>query len=92
MLIFFFTEIIKIEEFRPFPKAPPRKTAGRRRLGKSTIYTDSPERESIAAVEIEKMTKIKIKEQRILQRKIKKKPDTNKKTTKKPLPLNNAMP
>lgn len=51
------------EEIRPFPKAPPRKTTNRgRKTRKSTIYTDTPEKEEIRKEYDEKMKRAKVKQ------------------------------
>lgn len=64
------------EELRPFPKAPPRKTKNRgRKTRKSTIYTDTPEKEEMRK-ECEKRIK------RINAKQVKKRINGSKSTVK----------
>lgn len=51
------------EEVRPYPKAPPRKTAVRgRKTKRSAIYTDSPEKEAIRKEYEERQKRLKDKQ------------------------------
>ncbi|KAK4883890.1 hypothetical protein RN001_000161 [Aquatica leii] len=51
-------KILSVHIIRPLPKAGPRKTNGKSRLGKSRIYTSTPEKERIQ--ELETMRKQKL--------------------------------
>lgn len=42
---------LNIEEIRPYPKAPPRKTNSKREPGKSRVYTDTPEKNRVIDLE-----------------------------------------
>ena len=49
------------EAIKPLPKAPPRKSNTMRKIRKSTIYTDTPEKEEIRKEHEEKLTQTKAK-------------------------------
>ncbi|KAK2578090.1 hypothetical protein KPH14_001323 [Odynerus spinipes] len=51
------------EEVRPYPKAPPRKTTNRgRKTKKSTIYTDTPEKDAVRKEYEKKQRRLKTKQ------------------------------
>ena len=56
------------EEVRPFPKAPPRKTQGGRKKGKSAVLTSTPIRDEVAGREKTKDSKKPPKEKRARKR------------------------
>ncbi|CAG9137628.1 unnamed protein product [Plutella xylostella] len=55
-------EVFSPEQIRPLPKAPPRKSKKGRRLRKSTIYTDTPEKEEIRMEHEIRMKRTKAKQ------------------------------
>ncbi|KYM96896.1 Jerky-like protein [Cyphomyrmex costatus] len=52
--------VFSLENIKPFPKAPPRKTTRQRKKRKSAIYTDMPEKENIQ-IEYEEKQKKRVK-------------------------------
>ncbi|CAG9133859.1 unnamed protein product [Plutella xylostella] len=55
-------EVFSPEQIRPLPKAPPRKSKKGRKLRKSTIYTDTPEKEEIRMEHEIRMKRTKAKQ------------------------------
>lgn len=50
--------IISIVEIKPYPKATPRKREGKSRLGKSRIYTSTPEKDRLVELENKRKQKL----------------------------------
>lgn len=66
------------ESLRPLPKAPPRKGTNRRKV-KSSVLTDTPVKDELAAIEAARMAKKKVKKPVFEQNKTRKRPRLDKK-------------
>ncbi|XP_030767968.1 uncharacterized protein LOC115891598 [Sitophilus oryzae] len=88
--------IVKPSDVKPFPKAPSRKTNRKSRIGKSRIYTSTPEKirvEELEDIRRQKLDKSETKKKLVIQtsatklkkKSLKTKPNVQEKQTKKTL-------